>query len=332
MSCDCKSEACSQTPRKLKFGFIDYVKALFSWFNSFHTTFIIEPGLYYIGDTYDVNTPMLVTCNYHMTVFLLYRILKKRNVRILVIDTKGINVWCSSGKGQFSAKEIFRQLDKYPPEMLNSGGKLEIILPKLSLSGVSLAALKERLIVPKIGPIYAHDIPAYLDDLPLKNRIKDKFKFTLKDRVFTLIPSVAQFLVNSVPIAAALFIINFFFKIQFHWHVIAISTLFAILYILLFPLLPTKTFSIKAIVLSLLFSAGYTAYFMFTGKALLSLTYFLYITTTFAYGIFFALYYTGSTGVSNYSLVKKEMIRYLPVTFLFFVASLVLVIVKGVIA
>ena len=112
MDCSCSSDCCgpqTQTsPQKISFKIIDYFKVLYSWMFAFRRTFIIEPGLYFTGEEYDISTPLLVSCNYHMTVFVLWRILRTRNVRLLVIDTHGINVWCSSGKGQFSADEILK--------------------------------------------------------------------------------------------------------------------------------------------------------------------------------------------------------------------------------
>ena len=157
-------------------------------------TFIINPGLYYTADKYDINALMLVTCNYHLTVFLLWRIIRKLNVRVLVIDTKGINVWCASGKGQFSAKEIIRVLSMYSPEVLTKGGKLKIILPKLSLSGVSLKELKKELITPIIGPVYMKNIPNFLKEKELKYNNEDKYKFNLKDRLFAFVPGIIFFI------------------------------------------------------------------------------------------------------------------------------------------
>src|SRR4030042_4579571 len=96
---------CSNDPciiKKLDFNFLDMLKSFYCLLFAFKNKFIITPGLYYTGDEYDINSPMLVTCNYHLTVHLLWNIIKNRKLRILVIDTKGINVWCSSGKGQFS--------------------------------------------------------------------------------------------------------------------------------------------------------------------------------------------------------------------------------------
>jgi hypothetical protein len=316
-------------PEQIRFYFIDYLKVLCSWIRAFRKTFIVEPGLYFTGDKYEIDTPLLVTCNYHMTVFILWRVLKGRNVRILVIDTKGINVWCSSGKGQFSTGNIIFQLKRYDDKIL-SNGKLEIILPKLSLSGVSIPRLKSHSIKPVIGPVYASELPEYLDNQPLKDRVNDKFKFSLADRLFTLIPSIIQFSKYLFLMFVILFVWHYFFDTKIYWQVIPIGILFGTIYILLFPFLPTKKFTTKGLALFLIFSLVLLYGFVNTSYSLDMLTLLFYLSFIAATSIFFSLYYTGNSGVSNYSLVKKEIIQFLPVSVILYLAALVLIIIKGV--
>jgi len=330
--CKCKSEKsdCGEKlkPQKLTFSFADWLKALYSWIRAFRKTFIIKPGLYFTGENYDINSSLLVTANYHMTVFNLFRKLKGRNVRILVIDTAGINVWCSSGKGKFSAENIAKHLAMYDREILSSGEKIEVILPKLSLSGVSLKALREKGVKPIIGPVYAHQSPDYLDSKPHKSRNNDKYLFSLKDRMFTVPSSMFQILTKTLIFTAGLFLWNYFTGMGITWQALAIVFFFSLSYIVLFPALPTKTFAIKSIPLAFVmifflildFKTG--RIFVLNVFALWSLILF-----TAAFALYFALYYTGNSGVSNYSLVKKEIIRFLPIsiiTFLFSIAVLVI--------
>ena len=297
---------------------------------SFKRTFIFDPGLYFTGSNYDINTPLLVTCNYHMTVFILWRILRLRNVRLLVIDTEGINVWCSSGKGKFSADEILKQLRRYSSDIFTTEDKITLVLPKLSLSGVSIAELKKNSIRPVIGPVYAKDLPAYLDDMPLKNRNSDKYRFSLKDRLFTLVPSLAQIVKYGLYISAGLLIWHYFFPTGIYWQVIPIMAIVVVLYVLFFPLLPSKKFALKGIflyaVLALIFS-GYHFYYRVDGDLI---SYLFYIFFIGGISLFFSLSYTGNSGVSNYSLVKQETITYLPVTALLLLASIITIIIKGV--
>lgn len=317
-------------PERLSFGISDYFKVIYSWIFAFRRTFIIKPGLYFTGDKYDINTPLLVTCNYHMTVFVLWRILKSRNVRILVIDTEGINVWCSSGKGKFSADEIIKQIKRYNKRMFTESDTIDLILPKLSLSGVSIAELRKNYIYPKIGPVYARDLPQYLDDKPLKNCNDHKFMFSLKDRIFTLIPSLFQMIKYSVYITAVLFIWNYFFSTGLYWQIIPMAILIVVLYVILFPVLPSKRFSVKGLFLYSILAAMFSVYYFIFNNKLDILSYLFFLFFLGGGILFFSLSYTGNSGVSNYSLVKKEIIRYLPVTVVFFLASMVTLIIKGV--
>ena len=62
----------------------------------------------YVGAP-DADSPVLVTANYKMTVDLLRRELAGLNAWLLVLDTRGINVWCAAGKGTFGTGEVIRR-------------------------------------------------------------------------------------------------------------------------------------------------------------------------------------------------------------------------------
>lgn len=326
--CSCNIEK-KDKPEKLVFSKIDYFKALFEWLNGFKKIFEINPGLYYTGQKYDLFFPVLVTCNYHLTVFLLWRIVRNRNLRILVIDTKGINVWCSSGKGQFNASEILKQLKRYPATALFGIRKLEIILPKLSLSGVKLSKLRNNYIIPRIGPIYMKDIPEYLDKKPLKDRVEDRYKFSLKDRLFTLPSSCIQFMKYSLMFSLGLFILNYFKKTGIYWQTLIISFVIAVFYIIFFPVLPTKKFTLKGLFLAL-FLIVVAFLYNFQFHAFDRGAFSFYLLYTIGISIWFGLYYTGNSGVSNYSLVKKEITTFLPIAFVVMVVSIGVILLKGV--
>jgi len=63
----------------------------------------VTPGLYRIG-TPDADSPVLVTANYKLTVDALRRRLTGLDLWILVLDTKGVNVWCAAAKGPLHAR------------------------------------------------------------------------------------------------------------------------------------------------------------------------------------------------------------------------------------
>jgi NAD-dependent dihydropyrimidine dehydrogenase PreA subunit len=107
------------------------------------------------------DAPVLVTCNYDLTVRRVLRALRGLNVYLLVAPTKGINVWCGAAGGYFTAHQVISVLRTSGiAELVNHR---RLVLPQLSATGVERKLVEERTgwrVV--FGPVYASDIPAYL--------------------------------------------------------------------------------------------------------------------------------------------------------------------------
>jgi acetyl-CoA decarbonylase/synthase complex subunit gamma len=278
------------SPLPLRIGLVDYAKALVAWVLSFRRTYAVAPGLYYTGDHYDPEAPLLVTANYHLTVFLVTRRVRAANARLLVIDTDGINVWCAAGKGRFGNHEITRQLDRYPRDLLSTRPRLRLILPKFGMSGVDLRALRQQGLRPIVGPLYAKDLPAYLASPPLKNRQLTALSALLAAAVSLLaLPLGAPVQLGMIGVIAAL----------------------ATAYPLLFPLIPGRRFAVKGLLLGLLASAVLLAVSWIRDESLLSVLF--VVPFTLAAGILIGLEFTGNSAVSNYSRVKREIVVFLPI-------------------
>jgi NAD-dependent dihydropyrimidine dehydrogenase PreA subunit len=119
-----------------------------------------KPSLIRVGRP-ERDAPVLVTCNYHLTVRRVLRALRGLDAYLLVAPTKGINVWCGAAGGFFTAHQVISVL------RTTGIGKLvdhrRLILPQLSATGVERKLVEERTgwhVV--FGPVYASDIPAYL--------------------------------------------------------------------------------------------------------------------------------------------------------------------------
>src|SRR4030042_816800 len=67
--------------------------------------YAVDPGLYALGNP-DRESPVLVSANYKMSFDTLRSHLPGRDLWILVLDTKGINVWCAAGKGTVGTEEL----------------------------------------------------------------------------------------------------------------------------------------------------------------------------------------------------------------------------------
>lgn len=107
------------------------------------------------------DAPVLVTCNYDLTVRRVLRALTGEDVYLLVAPTKGINVWCGAAGGYFTAHQVISILRASGIGELVDHRRL--ILPQLSATGVERKLVEDRTGWTVVfGPVYASDIPAYL--------------------------------------------------------------------------------------------------------------------------------------------------------------------------
>jgi hypothetical protein len=153
--------------------------------------YTVSPGLYRLGSP-STDSPVLVTSNYKMSFDMLRKELGGRHLWILVLDTKGINVWCAAGKGTFGTSEIVRQVRVSGLSDIVSHKRL--ILPQLGAPGVSAQDVR-RLSGFRVtyGPVRASDIPAFLDAGMKATDEMRRMNFTTMDRlVLTPIELVAS--------------------------------------------------------------------------------------------------------------------------------------------
>lgn len=121
----------------------------------------VRPGLYAVGAP-DETSPVLVTANYKLSFDQLRSTLGCRNAWLLVLDTRGVNVWCAAGKGTFGTKELCRRIQETGLRGLVSHST--VVLPQLGAPGVAahhVRAVTGFSVV--YGPVRADDLPAFLD-------------------------------------------------------------------------------------------------------------------------------------------------------------------------
>ena len=120
----------------------------------------VEPGLYAVGAP-GTQAPVLVSANYKLSFDALRKELAGLDAWILVLDTKGVNVWCSAGKGTFGDAELAKRIS-----LSRLGLVVEhrvLILPQLSATGVGAPAVKRATgWTVHFGPVHACDIKDYL--------------------------------------------------------------------------------------------------------------------------------------------------------------------------
>jgi acetyl-CoA decarbonylase/synthase complex subunit gamma len=288
--------------------------------------YTVDPGLYALGCP-NAHAPVLVTANYKMSFDRLRESLPGRNAWILVLDTKGINVWCAAGKGTFGTDElVFRIAGSGLKDLV---AHRDLIVPQLGAPGTA-AHLVKKLSGFRVhyGPVEARDLPAYLDagmKAAPDMRVK---KFPLRDRT-ALIPieltaGMKIFaLIVPVLIAVAGFSGNSTFlgnvKSEGVFMVLAIiGGIFAgtVLTPLLLPYLPGRAFAVKGLAggvatFALLFSICGSGYNIHSPGRLAWLGSLLLITSALA--AFLAMNFTGSSTYTSLSGVKREMKFALPV-------------------
>lgn len=123
--------------------------------------FKVDPGLYALGDPTS-ESHVFVTANYKMSFDRLRASLKGIDAWILVLDTKGINVWCAAGKGTFGTEELVRRIKWSGLERVVSHRTL--ILPQLGAPGIAGHKVRKASGFSVVfGPVASEDIPLFLE-------------------------------------------------------------------------------------------------------------------------------------------------------------------------
>ena len=103
--------------------------------------FSCKPGLLRIGNP-GRNSPVLLTCNYHLTVERVKRALKGMDVYLLVANSRGINVWCAATGGLFTNHDVISALKTSGIE--ESVDHRDVILPQLAATGAESRTVQRK--------------------------------------------------------------------------------------------------------------------------------------------------------------------------------------------
>ncbi len=285
--------------------------------------YAIDPGLYALGNP-DRESPVLVSANYKMSFDQLRSALPGRNLWILVLDTKGINVWCAAGKGTFGTEELVARIES--SGLKEVVGHRSLILPQLGAPGVAAHTVKKLSgFGVRYGPIKAGDLPAYID-AGFKATSAMRFKtFPLKERAVLIPIELVETIKPTLIIAPVLFLFagiggsSGFWANALHEGSFAVLAFLsaivggAVIHPLLLPYLPGRAFSTKglwlgaAVAVMMLFLHGYDLS-IWAGR-LGSLAWLLIIPAVTAY---LAMNFTGASTYTSLSGVNREMRWALP--------------------
>ena len=295
----------------------------------------VEPGLYAVGSP-DKDSHVFVAANYKLSFDHLRRSLAGHNGRILVIDTKGVNVWCAAGKKTFSTDEVVRRIRLHKLDQLVNHRK--IILPQLGATGVSAHVVREQSGFSVIyGPVKAEDIPSFLEGglratetmrtvrFPLAERLKlipvdlfyGKYYMILVPSVFLILSGLygGGYSVDRAISDGGRAAVN----------LLAGYITGAALTPVLLPWIPFRRFALKGLALGMMVAAILLLGGMSGGNRVEMAAWFLMVP---AIASFMAMNFTGSSTFTSLSGVQKEMKVMLPVQIILAGTGLVLWIVS----
>jgi hypothetical protein len=280
--------------------------------------FTVDPGLYALGNPYD-ESPVLATANYKLSFDALRRALPGLDAWILILDTKGINVWCAAGKGTFGTEELVGRIQGSGLERVVKHRK--IILPQLSGPGVAAHQVKKLSGFQAVyGPVRARDLPAYLSAGCQATPDMRRKTFTFRERAVLVPVELVQALKPALLVMLAFFLLSGFggsagyetnLRDQGTWSVMAILSALltgAVLTPLLLPWVPGRAFSLKGWILGLISAWGFILLRGFSSESgfhlLEGLAWLLLLPAMSAY---LAMNFTGASTYTSMSGVKKEM-------------------------
>lgn len=283
-------------------------------------SYTIEPGIYAVGSP-DSDSIVLVTANYTLSFDGLRKELTGLDAWILVIDTKGINVWCAAGKGTFGTDELVNRIEVTGLKDVVTHRKL--ILPQLGAPGVSAHDVKKRSGFSVVyGPVQAADIPAFLEAGNKAAPEMRRVRFGLKDRMRVVPVEITQGFRQLFMIMAAFFVLSGLTGSGYSIDAAVTAGVRAVILLLLgytagtvagpmlLPWIPGRSFSIKGLLAGILFFV-FSFFIILPGVSLVeTAAWFLLIT---ALSSFLTMNFTGASTYTSLSGVKKEMRFAVPV-------------------
>jgi hypothetical protein len=301
--------------------------------SAFRENYAVPPGLYAVGAP-GKDSDVLVSANYKLSFDTLRRELNGLDAWLLVLDTKGINVWCAAGKGTFGTDELVRRIASV--RLADTVAHSRIIVPQLGAPGMQAHTIRKATGFKVLyGPVRASDIPAYIRDGYKASQRMRRVEFTIKDRL-VLTPMEINPALKKYPLYALIVLLVFGLRpsgIIFEdavtggmpFLVLGLVSILAgaLLTPLLLPFVPFRSFALKGWIVGG-FSAAFCMQVIDRPEPLLAAFSYVFFPLASSY---VALQFTGSTTFTGMSGVKKELKVAVPLYIALGAVSAVLLIV-----
>jgi hypothetical protein len=291
--------------------------------------YTVDPGLYAVGKP-DANSPVLVSANYKLTFDTLRKNLGGISCWVLILDTKGVNVWCAAGKGTFGTDELVERIAVVNLSKIVAHRNL--ILPQLGAPGISANEISRRTGFTVIyGPVRANDIREFLSSGYKATKKMRTVRFTLLDRLVLTPMELIVAAKVSLMVFGVLFLINLFSIRPFGLNDFLIYTATiltgAVITPTFLPFIPGRAFSFKGWLLGLIVTACIVWKFGWYAPPylLLGIGYMLAMP---AHSAFLAMNFTGASTYTSPSGVLKEMKIALPLILVSALVGVILILIK----
>ncbi len=279
----------------------------------------VAPGLYGVGNP-DQDSPVLVTANYKLSFDAVRRELTGIDAWILVVDTRGINVWCAAGKALFGTREVVLRVAQTRLKTVVRHNRL--ILPQLGATGVSAFQVKKESGFTVLwGPIRARDIRQFLVNGCQADKSMRRLTFPIAERIVLIPVELSHLLKPTLWILPALFVVSgigadlFAIGDGLRRGLILLSAYIAGIFSgavgvpVLLPWIPVRTFALKGMLIGLV--AGLADAGAFYGSTNWAEKVVL-VLIAMVISSFLAMNFTGSTPFTSPSGVEKEMRKAIP--------------------
>ena len=317
---DFTNTPCGPVPRvKTKLAGSDHLGTLVARLGIKRDQYNIAPGLYAVGNP-DQDSPVLVTANYKLSFDSLRRELVDIDAWLLVLDTRGINVWCAAGKALFSTQEVIKRVQQTGLNKIVSHHQL--ILPQLGATGVAAHQVKKACGFKVIwGPVRAEDIPAFISADKRPDKSMRQVTFSIGERTVLIPVELSHLPKPTFWVILAVFFLSgigtSLFSLSDAWYrgLMALTAyaggIFAgaVATPILLPWLPSRAFALKGALAGLV--GGVLVVLLFKSSIIWLETLALLLITV-SLSSYLAMNFTGSTPFTSPSGVEKEMRRAIP--------------------
>ncbi|MBT3319291.1 MAG: acetyl-CoA synthase subunit gamma [Clostridia bacterium] len=276
----------------------------------------VKPAVYAIGEPNE-HSPMLVTANYKLTFDVVRRSMDGQNAWLMVIDTKGVNVWCAAGKGTFGTNEVIKRIKEFKVGRIIAHKKL--ILPQLGATGVAAHEVTKATGFKVLyGPVDSKDLPEYISEGNTATQKMRTVKFGIRARIVLTPIELMTSLKYCLIALAFFFFFNWIGSEMFFSKALLLAILSTIPYLgaiivgavlvpALLPFLPFRAFSLKGLVLGAVYSAVLVLFlqtpFLLDRGIMFLISNLLIINALISY---LALNFTGSSTYTSFTGAIKE--------------------------